>query len=217
MSETNEAAAAQSSSGNSTDPKTEIVNNETTTAPADATAAAGDGSGDNNVNSSSAESNAAASGSENTPLEPSAGGSDAGVVSSQLQVINWDEAMNQVGGDEEFLDEVLADLITEAQTGQDDLQACITGRDFDGVMKAAHRIKGSTSYLCCEVMKEISLTLQLAGHEGLSIAAGAPTEALWARVESLFEAFVKSFADLQEEIKKHKAAAGGEGEAGGTA
>ena len=38
-----------------------------------------------------------------------------------LKVINWEEAMNQVGGDRDFLDEVLADLLTESQTAKDEI------------------------------------------------------------------------------------------------
>ena len=38
-----------------------------------------------------------------------------------LKVINWEEAMNQVGGDKDFLDEVLADLLTESQNAKDEI------------------------------------------------------------------------------------------------
>jgi hypothetical protein len=38
-----------------------------------------------------------------------------------LKIINWEEAMNQVGGDKDFLDEVLADLLTESQTAQEEI------------------------------------------------------------------------------------------------
>lgn len=38
-----------------------------------------------------------------------------------LRVINWEEAMNQVGGDRDFLDEVLADLLAESQTAQEEI------------------------------------------------------------------------------------------------
>lgn len=37
------------------------------------------------------------------------------------KIINWEEAMNQVGGDKDFLDEVLADLLTESQTAQEEI------------------------------------------------------------------------------------------------
>jgi hypothetical protein len=48
-------------------------------------------------------------------------------------------ALEQVAGDEEFLMEVLTDLLTESNTAETDLQAAITAKNFDGVMKAAHR------------------------------------------------------------------------------
>jgi hypothetical protein len=34
------------------------------------------------------------------------------------ETINWTEAMDQVGGDREFLDEVLQDLLEEARTAE---------------------------------------------------------------------------------------------------
>ena len=37
------------------------------------------------------------------------------------KIINWDEAMNQVGGDRDFLDEVLADLLAESANAQEEI------------------------------------------------------------------------------------------------
>lgn len=44
---------------------------------------------------------------------------------SNLKIINWPEAMNQVGNDKEFLDEVLADLLTESDTAEIDISNAI--------------------------------------------------------------------------------------------
>ena len=78
----------------------------------------------------------------------------------------------------------------------------IQDKDFDNVMKAAHRIKGSTSYLCCEVMKDISLNLQLSGHDGLAISNEDEIISTWKKINELFEKFNKSFTDLKNEISK---------------
>lgn len=40
-------------------------------------------------------------------------------------VIDWDEAMVQVGGDEEFLAEVLGDLLSESRTAEDEISKCV--------------------------------------------------------------------------------------------
>ena len=65
-----------------------------------------------------------------------------------------------------------------------------------GVMKAAHRIKGSASYLCCESLKEISLKLQDAGHEGTV----NPSNEIMAHIEVLFKEFVLALEALKAEI-----------------
>ena len=48
-------------------------------------------------------------------------------------------ALEQVADDEDFLKEVLADLITESNTAEEDLADAIKNKNLDGVMKAAHR------------------------------------------------------------------------------
>ena len=45
------------------------------------------------------------------------------------KIINWEEAMNQVGGDKDFLDEVLADLLTESQTAQEEIGRRVSSLD----------------------------------------------------------------------------------------
>lgn len=37
---------------------------------------------------------------------------EAAAAETALKIIDWEEAMTQVGGDEEFLNEVLQDLLT---------------------------------------------------------------------------------------------------------
>ena len=48
-------------------------------------------------------------------------------------------ALEQVAGDEDFLKEVLVDLLSESKTAEDDLANAIANKNLDGVMKAAHR------------------------------------------------------------------------------
>ena len=65
-------------------------------------------------------------------------------------------------------------------------------------MKAAHRIKGSASYLCCEILKEVSLQLQDAGHQATLNPTGA-TE-IYVKIEALFKEFVEALDTLKAEI-----------------
>lgn len=118
----------------------------------------------------------------------------------QLTVINWIEAMAQVGHDRDFLDEVLVDLITESDAAVGSIREGIDKEDYDGVMQAAHRIKGSASYLCCDALKEVSLTLQNLGQQGLR----APSKAVMDDIKDNFKKFCDCLDDLKHEIKHHK-------------
>jgi len=132
-------------------------------------------------------------------------------------VINWEEAMSQVSDDVEFLQEVLTDLIDEAVTAQNELKIHIEGKHFENVMKAAHRVKGSASYLCVDRMREISLHMQLYGHAGKdyeldpnSLSKHAAnlkvlpnnTEHIWMILSSLFGEFQLSVDDLKLSISQ---------------
>jgi HPt (histidine-containing phosphotransfer) domain-containing protein len=120
-----------------------------------------------------------------------------------LKVIDWEEAMAQVGGDKEFLNEVLQDLLTESKTAEEEIGEAIKISDFSGVMKAAHRIKGSASYLCCEALRDISLKLQDAGHEGTT-SPKDPAQLL-EQIKGLFAQFCECLTTLREEIQNHEA------------
>ena len=119
---------------------------------------------------------------------------------SDLKIIDWDEAMVQVGGDREFLNEVLQDLLAESRTAEEEIGEAIKTSDFSGVMKAAHRIKGSASYLCCEALRDISLKLQDAGHDGTT--SPKDPEQLLVQIDLLFEHFVECLKALRTEIEE---------------
>ena len=119
---------------------------------------------------------------------------------TDLKIIDWDEAMVQVGGDREFLNEVLQDLLAESRPAEEEIGEAIKTSDFSGVMKAAHRIKGSASYLCCEALRDISLKLQDAGHDGTT--SPKDPEQLLIQIDLLFDHFVECLKALRTEIEE---------------
>ncbi len=119
-----------------------------------------------------------------------------------MTTINWDEAMNQVGGDRDFLDEVLQDLLNEAETAEKEISDAIHSEDFLGVMRAAHRIKGSASYLCCDALKQVSLELQDKGHAGS--VAGSDGVKILREIKTLFTIFEECLEKLRKEVAHHK-------------
>lgn len=116
------------------------------------------------------------------------------------QIINWASALEQVADDEDFLKEVLADLITESNTAEEDLADAIKNKNLDGVMKAAHRIKGSASYLCCDQLRNTSFVLQNMGHSGVGLTDPAAIDALLVEVQEKFEVFKANLTDLRATI-----------------
>lgn len=119
--------------------------------------------------------------------------------SAEPVTVDWTEAMNQVGGDVEFLREVLQDLLDEADTAEEDIKAGIEKKDYEKIMKAAHRIKGSATYLGCEAMRLSSYHLQLLGHDGIS---QSDSEELLKNIKDEFHKFQRCFNDLRNEIAK---------------
>ncbi len=120
--------------------------------------------------------------------------------------IDWDQAMEQVGGDREFLSEVLQDLLNESQTAEEEISAGIKANNFDAISKAAHRIKGSASYLCCEPLRIASLHLQEAGHSGTETGDKKPDLAkLMEQIKGMYTHFQETVLTLRVEIEKFQA------------
>jgi HPt (histidine-containing phosphotransfer) domain-containing protein len=130
-------------------------------------------------------------------IEPPKASPPPNINTNDKPPIDWKEALNQVGGDHDFLKEVLQDLLEEAKTAEDDIGGAIQNRDFGGVMRAAHRIKGSASYLSCDPLRDISYSLQQSGHDGEE----NPTNmALWPPIEEQFRQFKEHVAALKLSI-----------------
>lgn len=117
-------------------------------------------------------------------------------------VINWTEAMTQVGGEIDFLEEVLQDLLDEAKTAEDDIKEGIDTKDFDKIMKAAHRIKGSATYLGCEALRITAYAIQQLGHDGTK---GVSPGDLWIKIDDEYALFLTALSNLRTEIARWKA------------
>lgn len=125
-----------------------------------------------------------------------------------MKVVDWTQALEQVGGDTEFLQEVLNDLLGECDAAVEEIAKGLAkyqdGFDPEGsteIRKAAHRIKGSASYLFCDRLKDISLKLQDAGHAG---EVGAPSPAkLLNDMTSMFTDFKDEVESVKDEIERY--------------
>ncbi len=80
-------------------------------------------------------------------------------------VIKWNEAMQQVGDDEEFLRELLGDLKSEAQNQINTIQGIIANpadTPYFRIKCAAHAIKGAAANLFCEKLRAAAHDLEKA-------------------------------------------------------
>jgi HPt (histidine-containing phosphotransfer) domain-containing protein len=80
-----------------------------------------------------------------------------------IDVIDWDEAMQQCGDDEEFLLELLGDLRDETDGQMARMEEIVqnpTDNAFVGFIRAAHVIKGAASNLMCEQLRKTAMELE---------------------------------------------------------
>lgn len=116
--------------------------------------------------------------------------------------VDWDRVMEQVGGDRDFLDEVLQDLMNEAKSSEAEMRTGIAEKDFLKIGKAAHKIKGSASYLYCEDLKDVSLVLQDLGYLGAQDDSDKPQ--ILENIKQQFEIWKVRFEELRNELADKK-------------
>eukprot|EP00541_Cyclophora_tenuis_P019466 CAMPEP_0116551932 /NCGR_PEP_ID=MMETSP0397-20121206/6218_1 /TAXON_ID=216820 /ORGANISM="Cyclophora tenuis, Strain ECT3854" /LENGTH=130 /DNA_ID=CAMNT_0004076851 /DNA_START=92 /DNA_END=484 /DNA_ORIENTATION=+ len=84
-------------------------------------------------------------------------------ATSSSEVIDWDEAMEQCGDDEEFLRELLADLRDETDQQVMKIEETIRNPSeapFHRIMRASHVIKGAASNLMCAQLRHAAMELE---------------------------------------------------------
>ncbi len=81
----------------------------------------------------------------------------------QDSLINIDEAVERLGGDESFLYELLNDFISEYRNYMDELQKEIGERNFDKIYVIGHTVKGASALLSLGNIREFSYQLEKAG------------------------------------------------------
>mmetsp|Transcript_9239 Transcript_9239/g.19927 ORF Transcript_9239/g.19927 Transcript_9239/m.19927 type:complete len:120 (+) Transcript_9239:91-450(+) len=109
----------------------------------------------------------------------------------EVIVIDWHEAIQQCGDDEEFLRELLADLRTEAGTQITNITNCMSsppagGNPFEPIMRSAHMLKGASANLMCKQMRMASLHLEEAARAGNQAAVQAAFAELQAAYQNFF-------------------------------
>eukprot|EP01083_Nonionella_stella_P034219 93693_1 len=112
----------------------------------------------------------------------------------ELDVIDWDEAMEQCGGDEEFLIELLGDLQDELDTQVKKISEALEPVNFLVIRSAAHVVKGAAANLMCENLRSTAAALETAAKDNKD-------KPLTSEVIELLET---KYEKLKEAAKKYK-------------
>eukprot|EP01039_Chlorochromonas_danica_P006092 gene6092-6709_t len=120
------------------------------------------------------------------------------------EIIDYDKAMEQVGGDVDFLKEVLGDLLQEADEAESQLNTYVKEENADEVRKAAHRIKGSASYLFCERLRKVAFALQDKADEIVALNKKDDSAdeklSLWNAIRGLFPDYCSELEALKSKL-----------------
>jgi len=117
-------------------------------------------------------------------------------------VIDWTEAMEQCGDDEEFLEELLSDLRGEIDEQIVKIDAVLKKKMDDQafllIMRASHVIKGASSNLMCQHLREGSTNLEQAAAGANNISGDDA-----ASVEALTEEVKEKYAELRVAVDNY--------------
>jgi two-component system, sensor histidine kinase and response regulator len=89
-----------------------------------------------------------------------------GTPAEPAQAASWNkvEALDRIGGDEELLREVCQIFLEESPKLLKKLQQAVAAGDADGVVRAAHSLKGESSYLSASGTSRAARQLEEMGH-----------------------------------------------------
>jgi len=124
-----------------------------------------------------------------------------------VDVIDWDEAMQQCGDDEEFLRELLGDLREETDGQMAQMEKIVedpSGQPFIAFVRAAHVIKGAASNLMCEQLRVTSMALETRAQTAVSDMAveDSKTSSVDKKTKHL-ELVLKELEGLKLAVKKY--------------
>ena len=114
-------------------------------------------------------------------------------------VIDFEVADSYTGNDKEFLKECLGDLIKDAERCTGLIEAGMAEKDFKKIKDAAHEIKGCSSYLGCNRLREASLAVEQVAKTGM-LPETTDYDALLKEEIGLIAAFKNCIEEVRAEI-----------------
>jgi CheY-like chemotaxis protein len=111
--------------------------------------------------------------------------------------IDIENALDALGGDLELMVEVVRTFIDTLPALVADIHAACSSNDAGRLRAAAHSLKGSSSNICAEPVREASERLELIASRGDANGTGANLQDLEARLEQL-KVFAVAWLNNQE-------------------
>jgi len=119
-------------------------------------------------------------------------------------VIDWEEAMQQCGDDEEFLLELLDDLREETDQQVTRMEESIKDKDdsFVPIVRAAHVIKGAASNLMCEQLRSTAMALETASQAAANTDDGKKNKELLESVQKKLDELKEAVSNYHEKLEE---------------
>lgn len=62
-------------------------------------------------------------------------------------LLDYDEALERLGGDEEFLNELLEELLSQVDSNLDSIENAVKSKNYDTLKSLSHSLKGASANL----------------------------------------------------------------------
>lgn len=109
-------------------------------------------------------------------------------VDEVLDQATFDELFDSLGGDAEFLAELIDTYITDAPAQVDAMRAALAGGDAEGLVRPVHTLKSSSASLAALGLAERCRGLELSARTGSLEGAAEAVEGIGAEVDRVIAA-----------------------------
>lgn len=109
------------------------------------------------------------------------------LAGSEGDIVNWDEALERVAGNEDLLKRLLKVVAGTLDSDLTEMEELLNKNDFDGLAAKVHSLKGSAGNLSIIRVYEQSSQLEKAAKDKDAEGAGKALEALKAATQEFLD------------------------------
>lgn len=110
-------------------------------------------------------------------------------------IIHYESALERIGGDREFFDELLGIYQEEFTLSMNSLDQALLARDFTSILEVGHSLKGSSANLSLIQLRDKAHLIETAGRESDIVLAQRSTEELKTEFQRLKEHLAANRSD----------------------